>query len=304
MNILVTGGAGYIGSSLIDALSKRPDVDKIVVYDNLSRGNYNFFVFNRLNKDKIKFVQADLLDSRKLRQNLKGIDVVYHLAATVNSQIDTIDSHYFEQVNHWGTAELVYAVEESNVQKFIYVSSTAVYGGGRKPMNELDEPNPRTFYGISKMRGEDHVKRLMEKINTVIFRCGNVYGYSPSIGFDGVLNKFLFDANFSGRISINGNGRQSRPFIHIQNVTEVLNGYLDVAMPVGVYNLVHKNLQILDTVEVLKEIYPNLEFIFVNQHLAMRDIKIAQPEKLFQYIPFFAKDLKTELNDFKNQLAF
>lgn len=304
MNILVTGGAGYIGSSLIDTLSKRSDVEKIVVYDNLSRGNYNFFVFNKLDTSKIKFVQADLLDSRKLRQNLKGIDVVYHLAATVNSQIDSIDSHIFEQVNHWGTAELVYAVEESKVKKFVYVSSTAVYGGGRKNLNELEEANPRTFYGISKMRGEDHVKRLMDKINTVIFRTGNVYGYSPSINFDGVLNKFLFDANFSGRISIHGNGRQSRPFIHIENVIEVLNGYLDIEMPVGIYNLVHKNLQILDTVEVLKEIYPNLEFIFVNQHLAMRDIKIEQPEKLFQYIPFFAKDLKTELLEFKSKLAF
>ncbi|MBY0427444.1 MAG: SDR family oxidoreductase [Cytophagales bacterium] len=304
MNILVTGGAGYIGAELIQSLSKRSDVDKIIVYDNLSRGNYNFFIFSKLDSKKIKFVHADLLDSRKLRQNLKGIDVVYHLAANVNSQIDNIDSHFFEQVNHWGTAELVYAVEESQVKKFVYLSSTAVYGGGRKSMNELDEANPRTFYGISKMRGEDHVKRLMEKINTVIFRCGNVYGYSPSIRFEGVMNRFLFDANFVNRISIHGNGRQSRPFIHINNVTEVLSGYLDVNIPVGIYNLVHKNLQILDTVEVLKEIYPSLEFIFVNQHLAMRDIKIDQPEKLFQYIPFFARDLKTELEEFKAQLAF
>jgi UDP-glucose 4-epimerase len=304
MNILVTGGAGYIGSSLIDSLSKRPDVDKIVVYDNLSRGNYNFFVFNKLNPSKVKFIQADLLDSRKLRQSLKGIDVVYHLAATVNSQIDSIDSHIFEQVNHWGTAELVYAIEESQVKKFVYVSSTSVYGGGKKSLTELDEANPRTFYGISKMRGEDHVKRLMKKINTVIFRTGNVYGYSSGINFDGVLNKFLFDANFSGRISINGNGRQSRPFIHIDHVTEVLSNYLGVEIPSGIYNLAHKNLQILDTVEVLKEIYPNLEFIFINQHLTLRDIKIEEPEKLFQYLPFYAKDLRTELIEFKDYLAF
>jgi UDP-glucose 4-epimerase len=69
------------------------------------------------------------------------------------------DSHVYEQVNHWGTAELVYAVEESNVKKFIYTSSSGVYGSSSGAVDETTIPNPKTFYAISKLRGEEHVRR-------------------------------------------------------------------------------------------------------------------------------------------------
>ncbi|MFL5728758.1 MAG: NAD-dependent epimerase/dehydratase family protein, partial [Cytophagaceae bacterium] len=135
MNILVTGGAGYIGAELVYRLSKCEHVNKIVVYDNLTRDNYNLFISNsnKIGNNKVKFELGDILDSRKLRKVLKDIDVVYHLAARVDNPYSNIDSHVFEQVNNWGTAELVYAVEESKkVSKFIYLSSTSVYGSSKK----------------------------------------------------------------------------------------------------------------------------------------------------------------------------
>src|SRR5258705_10146253 len=115
MNILVTGGTGYIGTELVKTLAKNTKVDRIIVYDNLSRGNFNFFIGKNQSNGKVKFVQGDILDSRKIRKELKGIDVVYHLAAKVTTPFANIDSHFFEQINHWGTAELVYALEESSV---------------------------------------------------------------------------------------------------------------------------------------------------------------------------------------------
>src|SRR5262245_4699722 len=111
MNVLVTGGAGYIGTELIEALSKRKEIDHVVVYDNLSRGNFNFFLGKSDFGNKIRFVQGDILDSRKIRKELKEVDVVYHLAAKVTTPFANIDSHFFEQINHWGTAELIYALE-------------------------------------------------------------------------------------------------------------------------------------------------------------------------------------------------
>ena len=80
---------------------------------------------------------------------------------THRTDLSNTDPHFYEQVNHWGTAEVVYAEEESNVEKFIYLSSTSVYGTEATLANESTLPSPQTFYGISKLRGEEHVNRLM-----------------------------------------------------------------------------------------------------------------------------------------------
>jgi UDP-glucose 4-epimerase len=305
MNILITGGAGYIGTELVRHLTSLPQVNHVLVYDNLSRSNYNLFIGHRMETDKVQFVLGDLLDSRKLRKVLKGIDVVFHLAAKVTTPFDNSDSHFFEQVNHWGTAELVYALEESDVKKLIFVSSAAVYGSSAEELDETAIPHPETFYGTSKLRGESHVKRLSESRNALILRCGNVYGYSPSMRFDSVVNRFMFDANFNNRISIHGNGRQHRSFIHIEKLVHALAQVALREVPSGTYNLTDKNIQLLDLVEVLREIFPSLEFLFINQHLSMQEMRLNPVGKLSKYITLLPpSDLKDELIRFKEKFAF
>lgn len=309
MNVLVTGGAGYIGAELVYKLSLQEEVSKVVVYDNLTRDNFNLFISNRnkIPNNKVKFELGDILDSRKLRKVLRDIDVVYHVAARVDTPFSNIDSHAFEQVNNWGTAELVYAIEEvKSVKKVIYLSSTSVYGSSKKLVDENTVPNPRTFYSISKMRGEEHIKRLMDKgnIEASVVRCGNVYGYTPTIRFDAVINKFLFDANFNNRISIHGSGKQARSFIHVNKVVDALVGFLQPEIPSDIYNLVDKTLEVLDLVDVMKELYPDLEFIFINQHLDLRELKVANSKKLEKYINIPDSDFKEELLDFKNRFSF
>ncbi len=304
MKVLITGGAGYIGTELVRHLSALPQVDHIIVYDNLSRGTYNLFVGHQMETDKVQFVMGDILDSRKLRKVLKGIDVVYHLAAKVTTPFDHTDSHYFEQVNHWGTAELVYALEEASIGKLIYVSSAAVYGSTHEVLDEDSIPQPETFYGISKLRGESHVERTFTKINSLILRCGNVYGYSPSMRFDAVINRFMFDANFNNRISINGNGRQYRSFIHIDKLVHTLSQAAFLPIPSGTYNLTDKNIQLLDVLEAMREIFPSLEFLFINQHLSMKEIRINPEGKLSKYLSLPPSVLKDELIRFKEKFAF
>jgi len=304
MNILVTGGAGYIGTELVNALALRNDVDRIVVYDNLSRGNFNFFIGETDLKGKVKFVQGDILDSRKIRKELKGIDVVYHLAAKVTTPFANIDSHFFEQINHWGTAELVYALEESSVKKFIFTSSASIYGSSSVPATEETPPHPSSFYGISKQRAEEQVARLFKKIPTTIVRCGNVYGFSKSMRFDAVINRFMFDANFTGRVTINGSGTQSRSFIHVAKLSGVLSNLIHTEVPSGIYNLSDKNLEILDIIEVLKKIYPELEYFHINQHITMQELKVETKSKLFEFIPLKDSDLEDELRQFAAQFSF
>ena len=231
------------------------------------------------------------------------MSIVYHLAAKVANRFRDEDSHVFEQVNNWGTSEVVLAVEEeSSVKKFVYVSSMSVYGSSLKdaPVNEDTALNPKSFYGISKMRGEGHVQRLMNKMETVIIRCANVYGYSPTIRFDSVVNRFLFDSNFNGRIQIHGSGKQSRTFIHVSKLVNALSHLVGNDVPSGIYNLGDVNSSVLDLVDIFKEVYPELEFIFINQHLQLRNLEMDTNNRIKKYIDLPEADLKQEVINFKN----
>ncbi|HMX04192.1 MAG TPA: NAD-dependent epimerase/dehydratase, partial [Chitinophagales bacterium] len=222
MKILITGGAGYIGYALAQRLSENDKVTEIILYDNLSRHNEIIFFGNAIGNGKLKLIKADILDARKLRNAMKGVDVVYHLAAKVLTPFANQDPHFFEQINHWGTSELVEVIEKSEVKHFIYLSSASVYDRVSEPATEDTIPTPNTYYGISKLRGEDHIKRIPASTKTHIIRGGNVYGYSPSMRFDAVINNFLFQANFEHKLSIHGTGAQTRAFIHIDNASDAL----------------------------------------------------------------------------------
>ncbi|HET6540077.1 MAG TPA: SDR family oxidoreductase [Chryseolinea sp.] len=307
MKVLVTGGAGYMGTELINLLVSNEAVEKVIVYDNLSRLNYNLFLGLKLQRyPKLVFVKGELLDSRSLKKALKDVDVVFHMAAKVTTPFAVSDSHAYEQVNHWGTAELVYAVEESSsVKKFIYTSSTGVYGSSDKPADENVEPNPRTFYAISKFRGEEHVRRLMNKMETYILRCGNVYGYSKSMRFDSVINKFVFEANFNKIVTVQGDGKQSRSFIHVDLTAKALNNLLSSKLPSGTYNLVERSIKVFDIVDDLKQLIPELEFIFINQHLTLHELNVLPNPLVNKSLGISnPNSLKEELREFLSRFSF
>lgn len=306
MKVLVTGGAGYIGTELVGRLLANPQVEKVVVYDNLSRLNYNLFLGQRLpGSERLSFVKGELLDSRALRKNLKGMDVVYHLAAKVTTPFANTDAHVYEQVNHWGTAELVYAVEESDVKRFIYTSSTGVYGASAEAVHEGSATDPQTLYAIAKLRGEDHVRRLAERIDTYIIRCGNTYGFSRSMRFDAVINKFVFETNFNKRISIQGDGKQSRSFIHVDDLAQGLGSLLTSTWPAGTYNLTRSNIRVIEILDALKELVPDLEFLFINQHLRLQELKVSENEAFNQALGLPApRLLKDELAEFLQKFSF
>jgi len=304
MKVLITGGAGYVGNELTFQLLKDVSVEKIIIYDNLSRKNYNLFLDTKYPPGRVEFIYGELLDTRKLKSIINTVDVVYHLAARVSTPFANEDTHLFEQINHWGTAELVYALEESRVSRLIYLSTTSVYGASDQIVDINTIPNPKSIYGSSKLRGEEHIKRLFDKIPSYVLRCGNIYGYSPSLRFEAVINKFMFDANFTGRIQINGNGNQHRSFIHIDKVVNVLQNILTKDFPSGIYNLVDKYLPVIAVAEVINEIYPNLEMIFVNQHLSLREMKVVRDERIRPLFTVPKSEIKDELIAFKNRFAF
>ena len=307
MKILVTGGAGYIGTPLTDLLCSNRDVSQVIVYDNLSRPNFNLFIGARKEgHEKLKFIKGELLDTRRLRNALKGVDVVYHLAARVTTPFANTDAHLFDQVNNWGTAELVYALEENpTVKKLIYSSSAGVYGASTEPVDESAQPNPKSFYGISKLRGEEHVRRLNGKTTSYIFRCGNVYGYNRSMRFDAVINKFIFEANFEKRVTIHGDGEQARSFIHADVIAKALANALTSELHGGTYNLVDKTYRVMDIVDELKQLIPELEFILINQYMKLSELNIKRNESVNKLLGINEESsLKNDLNEFVKKFRF
>ncbi|EMR00649.1 hypothetical protein ADICEAN_04227 [Cesiribacter andamanensis AMV16] len=136
-------------------------------------------------------------------------------------------------------------------------------------------------------------------------RLGNVYGYNRSMRFDAVINRFMFDAHYKGRIQIDGSGEQYRAFLHIGRLTPLLTALRQAAVPTGIYNVVDRNLQVLDVVDVLKEIYPELEFIFTNQHLQLAQLRVNPASALHQFLPWQEPlPLKEELLAFQEKFSY
>ncbi|HUH73887.1 MAG TPA: NAD-dependent epimerase/dehydratase [Chitinophagales bacterium] len=309
MKILITGGAGYIGTELVKKLVDHPEVEEIIIYDNLTRGSYSFFLTHGIGGDHIRFVQADLLNTRKIKKIVQEVDVVYHLAARIQTPFAETDPHLFEQVNHWGTAELSYALEEAtNIKAFIHISSISVYGASTKGkfLNDQSKVNPRTNYGISKMRGEGFVERLMKlnKFPVYLLRVGNVYGHSNSMRFDAVINKFAFEANFLNRINIHGDGQQTRAFIHVNQLSSNLAQIPFKNIPSGTYNMIDNNHSIMDIAMLLKDLIPDLEMLFINQHLKLKDMLVDENCEIYKYLEKEPSSLKLDMIEMINQFAF
>ncbi|GAA5219866.1 NAD-dependent epimerase/dehydratase family protein [Membranihabitans marinus] len=268
MNILVTGGAGYIGTSLVEALHQNPEVKRIVIYDNMSHNNIRFF-FNGVKLDKVEFVQGDILNHIELMRVLQDIDAIYHLAGVVKSPYSHEDSLKYEQINLWGTANLVQCLEKNTrVQKFIFLSTASVYGFHHVE-NELMEPNPMNAYGRSKREAEKFIQLLANRMIVDVLRIGNVYGYNRAVRLDSVINRFIFEALCYGKIKIYGDGEQKRPFIHIDSLSKALMNTLPTGKKPGyglkIHNLVDFNISINQIRFILREIIPNLEYIHINQ---------------------------------------
>ena len=304
MKILVTGGAGYLGTGLLDALSRHERVDEVVAYDNLSRKNPNLFISEALQSNRIRFVRGDILDTRRLAKALEGVDVVYHLAAKVSTPFADADFHGLDQVNHWGAAELSYLLESQPVQRVVYLSSTSVYGASDGGVHLQTDPEPRTAYGISKLRGEQMLARLEQQMPVHIVRCANVYGYNKSMRFDAVINRFMFDAHFNGRLTIHGSGKQTRSFVHIDGLVACLLAIgLDGELE-GYSNIVERSVSIEDIAQAVSELYPRLETLYIQQDMRLRNLVVENDPRLDQLDLLDRRTLGEQLQDFRGRFAF
>lgn len=274
MRALVTGGAGYLGAALVGRLALRDGVDEVVVYDNLSRGARALFLPGGLpaRARPVRLVQGDLLDTRRLGKALDGVDTVFHLAARVTTPFAHGDVHAYDQVNRWGTAELGSLLERrGGVQRLVHVSSAAVYGDTATAATLETPPAPVSAYGVSKRGAERQLERLGDALDLCQVRCANVYGHGVAMRFDAVINRLLFEAHFSGRMTLHGSGEQRRSFVHVDAAAAVLEQIGVGALGTGTFHLVERTATVLDVARAIGELIPDVESLFISQHLRLPD---------------------------------
>lgn len=215
--VLVTGGAGFIGSELVRQLAERGD--DVVVVDNLVNGKRENL--EEILSDRVRLEVTDIRDNGRMRELMEGVDQIFHLACLgVRHSIHSPYENH--QVNAEASLNLLLAAREAGVGRFVYVSSSEVYGTARHvPMTEEHPTFPMTVYGSSKLAGECYTRAFYQTYGypTVVVRPFNTYG--PRCHHEGdsgeVIPKFLLRCMAGKPMLIFGDGTQTRDFTYVSD---------------------------------------------------------------------------------------
>ena len=237
MRVLVTGGAGFIGSHLSEELVRRGA--GVVVLDDLSTGKLNNI--EHLPAGSLEFVRGSVTDLPLLRSALAGVDLVFHEAAIASVPRSVEEPGASHLVNATGTLNVLIAAKEKSVRKVVFASSCAVYGNTQvTPTSENVQPDPQSPYAVTKLASEYYcdVFRRVYGLPTVSLRYFNVYGPRQRADSDyaAVIPKFIKRVAEGKPPVIFGDGEQSRDFVFVGDVVEanLLSAEGDAA---GVYNV-------------------------------------------------------------------
>jgi len=219
-NVIVTGGAGFIGSHLVDELLME-NVRNISIYDNFSSG-FKGNIEHIQGKRGVSIVKGDILDFKLLCEVMRDIDVVFHHAAILEIPKILEDPVTDLEVNALGTLNVLRAAYQNGVKKIIYASSAGCYGQSRYlPIDESHPLRPQWPYGVSKLAGEKYCIMFHELygLPVVALRYGIVYG--PREWFGRVMTIFTKKVLENENPIIFGDGNQSRDFVHVKDVVWV-----------------------------------------------------------------------------------
>lgn len=217
---LVTGGAGFIGSHIVGRLLR--DGHRVKVLDNFVAGNIKNL---KDVLDDIELIRGDIRDKRLVNKIIKGVDYVLHQAALRSVPKSVKNPLLYNDVNVYGTLMLLMASCRANVKRFIFASSSSVYGDTNElPEKEIQEPRPISPYAVSKLAGECYCKSFNKLfgLEAVCLRYFNVFGPRQSLEsqYAVVIPKFITSMLNNEQPPIHGSGRQSRDFTYVDNVVD------------------------------------------------------------------------------------
>ncbi|MEX2424313.1 MAG: SDR family oxidoreductase [Acidimicrobiia bacterium] len=211
--VLLTGHLGYIGSVLSSRLTEAGH--EVVGLDS---GLFEDCVLG----DPPPAIEAMRCDLRDVQpSDLQGFESIVHLAALSNDPIGNLDETWTREINDRGSVRLAEMAKEAGVRRFLFSSSCIMYGMSEAAVVDEDSPlDPQTEYARSKVRAEDGIRNLAsDEFSPVFLRNGTIYGFSPRMRFDTVLNSLVGAAVTTGKVVVRGDGRPWRPVIHVDDVS-------------------------------------------------------------------------------------
>lgn len=263
MKILVTGGAGYLGSVLIPKLLARGHQVRVI--------DIGYFGLSHLKglQPQVELIRGDLRQVRSdrnfARELISGCDTVIHLAAISNDPSAELHPELTDQVNFQTTAVLAEEAKAKGI-RFLFSSSCSVYGEADGLLTEDGEVNPLTVYAVSKVKSDQMLADLADpNWSPISLRNGTLFGYSPRMRFDLVINIFSLYGVLKNKITVFGDGAQWRPFLHVGDCARAFIHFAENP-PSGrrcVFNISHENLRVVDLIGVFQEINPRLEVEFL-----------------------------------------
>ena len=245
MKILITGGAGYKGTVLVKKLLSNKKIKKIIIVDTFWFGNF----LKRNNK--IKILKKNILNLKS--EEVRNVHSIIHLGEIANDPASELRPKLTWENSCLGMRNLCEISKKNKIKKFIYASSGSVYGIKKeKKVTELLELNPISDYNKTKMVTERILLSYKKYFKVFIVRPGTVYGYSPRMRLDLTLNILTFNALKYNKIDIYG-GKQIRPLIHIDDITNLYKHILFNNVNEGIYNASNENISIIDLAKKIKK---------------------------------------------------
>ncbi|WP_456468424.1 NAD-dependent epimerase/dehydratase family protein [Archaeoglobus sp.] len=259
--ILITGGCGYIGTALSSVLM-RGGGEEFRIMDNLSGCN----PLNLLFLNHVEFVWGDVRKEEDLKLAMEGVDTVVHLAARLPTAPGMIDETRtdVEDVNYLGTRNVLEEARKRDL-KVLFASTCNIYGVGTDLKGD-DEVKPLNPYSKSKLKAEKLCLDYHEKygLDVRILRLASVYGYSPGVRFNLVVNYFALRAILGYNLTVFGKGENWRPFIHVEDAASAFLFLMEKGRSGEVYNVGGENFRIKDVAELVRNLVnPEVEIEFL-----------------------------------------
>jgi len=286
VNILIVGGAGYVGGGIVDKLKKH---HQVTVYDSL--------IYEESYRKDVNFVYGDIRDQSKLLKLFKNHDAVIWLAALVGDGACAINPELTFEIN----SDSVKFLAENFKKRIVFLSTCSVYGAQDGLLNEDSSINPLSEYASSKVQAEEYLKGS----NSIIFRLGTLFGISDEfsrIRLDLVVNILVTKALTEGKLTVFG-GEQWRPLLHVNDVANAIEQTIDSEIN-GIFNLHYKNFKIIDIAEAIVNKVDSA--IIETTPMKFQDARNYQvsSEKLLSETGFKAEiDLNTGINEIYDLIA-
>ena len=262
LKFLVTGGLGHIGSKLVREYAKRDDIELIRIMDNFLVQRY-CSLFNLPNGKRYEFIEGDIMNDEDLKKALKDIDVVIHLASITDAPSTISKPQETERVNFEGTKKILDASINAGVKKFLFPSSTSVYGEAEGIVDEnFKDFKPSTPYAETKLSSEKLLQEVGKsgKIHAVVLRMGTIFGTSIGMRFHTAINKFCFLAAMNKPLTVWDSALNSRrPYLGLNDDIGAFEFLEKHGKSGEVYNVVTKNYSMQDVIDTIKEIVPDVK---------------------------------------------